>query len=294
MGYARLARPANLPTAAADVLTGIAISAYFVPIEIAVSFTDNYIDVLCLVCSSVLLYAGGVVMNDVFDRKLDMIERPERPIPSGLISYKSAASFGMFLLLAGIFSSFLVGDVSGSLALILSISIIGYDALAKKHALFGPMIMGLCRAINLVLGMSLFQEIGHWWYAVVPFCYIFAITLISRGEVHGNNRNHLIWSAILYALVIAMAIIIVGKETGRVIDIIPFLILFSFLIFRPLMRAFRSNVPVNIKKAVIAGVLSIIVLDASVAVGFSVWWYGLLILLLLPLSILLSRLFAVT
>lgn len=294
MGYARLARPANLPTAAADILVGIAIAVYFVSLEISVFLADISIDVLNLVCASVLLYAGGVVLNDVFDRKLDMVERPERPIPSGLIPYKSAATFGIVLLLAGIFFGFMVGATSGALAAILAISILGYDAYAKKHGLFGPMIMGLCRALNLVLGMSLFQEIGHWWYGMIPFCYIFAITLISRGEVHGNNRNHLIWSAILYGLVILMVIIITGRETGKFLEIIPFLMLFSFLIYRPLIRAYRSNVPSNIKKAVMAGVLSIIVLDASLAVGFSVWWYGLLILLLLPVSMLLARLFAVT
>ncbi|MGF1558237.1 MAG: ubiquinone biosynthesis protein UbiA, partial [Flavobacteriaceae bacterium] len=61
-----------------------------------------------------------------------------------------------------------------------------------------------------------------------------------------------------------------------------------------LISAYRLNSPGNIKKAVVAGVLSLIVLDASLAAGFSFWWYGLLMLLLLPLSVFLSKLFAVT
>ena len=66
------------------------------------------------------------------------------------------------------------------------------------------------------------------------------------------------------------------------------------MIYRPLIAAYKENSPQNIKKAVIAGVLSLIILDASVAVGFSQWWLGIAVLLLLPLSMLLSRLFAVT
>ncbi len=66
------------------------------------------------------------------------------------------------------------------------------------------------------------------------------------------------------------------------------------LVYKPLIQAYHLNSPERIKKAVIAGVLSLIVLDAALAVGFSVWWYGLLLLLLLPLSIFLSKLFAVT
>ena len=36
-----------------------------------------------LLGSTIGLYLGGMVLNDVFDAKLDAVERPERPIPSG-------------------------------------------------------------------------------------------------------------------------------------------------------------------------------------------------------------------
>ena len=75
---------------------------------------------------------------------------------------------------------------------------------------------------------------------------------------------------------------------------IPFIALFAILVLRPLIRAYKENSPYNIKIAVKAGVISIIVLDAALAVGFSYWWVGVAILFLLPLSIFLSRLFAVT
>ncbi|MEZ4969104.1 MAG: hypothetical protein R2814_05480 [Flavobacteriaceae bacterium] len=80
----------------------------------------------------------------------------------------------------------------------------------------------------------------------------------------------------------------------NVLETVPFLLLFGFLIFKPLLKAYSENSPKNIKNAVMAGVISIIVLDASLAVGFSHWWVGIIILLLLPLSVYLSKLFAVT
>ncbi|MEM0982243.1 MAG: polyprenyltransferase, partial [Cyanobacteria bacterium P01_H01_bin.58] len=43
-----------------------------------------------------------------------------------------------------------------------------------------------------------------------------------------------------------------------------------------------------------SGVLSLIVLDAAIAAGFAGWPYGLAVLALLPLSIVLARMFAVT
>jgi 4-hydroxybenzoate polyprenyltransferase len=78
------------------------------------------------------------------------------------------------------------------------------------------------------------------------------------------------------------------------ISLFPFIGLFIFLIYSPLIRAYRTNSPENIKKAVVSGVLSIIVLDASLAVAFGGWQFGLIVLLLLPLSYILAKIFAVT
>ena len=286
-GYLQLMRPANLPTAAADIFAGAAIAGV-----LAASFP--ILALLFLVFSSVFLYAGGVVLNDVFDFNLDKIERPERPIPSGLIPLKSAAFFGGLLLIIGIVLAFLVHQLSGYIALALAGSIVLYDSFSKRNGFLGPLNMGLCRALNLILGMSVLGILNNWWYAIIPLVYIFAITLISRGEVHGNNKSHIIWAGVLYASVISAVVTIVLTKTTNLWQTVPFLLLFAFLVFKPLIKAYHLNSPERIKKAVIAGVLSLIVLDAALAVGFSVWWYGLLLLLLLPLSIFLSKLFAVT
>jgi len=286
-GYLRLMRPANLPTAAGDIFAGAALAGI-----LTASFP--ILSLLLLVFASVFLYAGGVVLNDVFDFTLDKIERPERPIPSGLIPLKSATFFGIILLVIGVILAFIAHQLSGFVALTLAGAIVLYDGYSKKNGFLGPLNMGLCRGLNLILGMSVFGELNNWGYAIIPLVYIFAITLISRGEVHGNNKNHIIWAGILYAAVISAVVTIVITETTNLWQMVPFVLLFAFLVYKPLIQAYHLNSPERIKKAVIAGVLSLIVLDAALAVGFSVWWYGLLLLLLLPLSIFLSKLFAVT
>ena len=71
----RLMRPANIITAVSDILAGIAIAGYF---------KEDYVSlfpVILLVFSTVGLYGGGVVFNDVFDAELDSVERPERLFP---------------------------------------------------------------------------------------------------------------------------------------------------------------------------------------------------------------------
>ncbi|MDX1364635.1 UbiA-like protein EboC [Arenibacter latericius] len=291
-GYLQLTRPANLPTSAADILAGIAISGFFLTSSQESSL--GWLTVLLLMGSSVLLYASGVVLNDVFDYRLDLVERPERPIPSGVVSLTSAAIFGGALMVLGILAAFWVGITSGVIALGLGASILMYDTLGKHHSFFGPLNMGLCRGFNLLLGMSILGNLIHWQYAIIPIAYIAAITLISRGEVHGDNKKHILLAAMLYVMVVLTITIILLYTGQNILISLPFILLFTLLIFRPLLKAYKENSPHNIKMAVKAGVISIIVLDAALATGFSYWWVGVLTLLLLPLSIFLSKLFAVT
>ena len=106
----------NIVTAISDVLAGVSIGASLQLRSITGSVRDLSLSKLLweensisplyplvmLVIATVGLYGGGVVLNDVFDATLDKTERPERPIPSGLIGKTSAAVFGVILLLIGI------------------------------------------------------------------------------------------------------------------------------------------------------------------------------------------------
>lgn len=284
-------RPPNLPTAAADIITGAAIVGVFA--EHWMTFPYNFI---ILIVASILLYAGGVVLNDVFDHKIDAIERPERPIPSGIVPFRTAAILGGSLLVLGVLLSFKCNRDAGMVSIVLASAILLYDARAKHHSFFGPLVMGSCRGLNLLLGMSLFGlSVGsNWYFIVLPIIYIGAVTLISRGEVHGNNKRNILLSGFLYLIVVSAIFLIMLQDMERLILVIPFLILFVFSIFRPLLRAYRLNTPENIKKAVKSGVLSLVLMDAALASANSTWWVGLLIILLLPLSLFLSKRFSVT
>ncbi|MDT0608504.1 UbiA-like protein EboC [Croceitalea rosinachiae] len=288
-GYLQLCRPANLPTAAADVLAGLAIAGFFVN-QISLFNSSGWL----LVFASIFLYAGGVVLNDVFDVEIDKIERPERPISSGLIKLQDARLFGFCLLLLGVGGAFLSTIESGLVALILAVLILTYDAFSKNHPFLGPLNMGLCRGCNLLMGISVFGNFDKLEYIIIPVIYIAAITRVSQGEVHGKNKRNIVLAGILYAVVVFLLMYFNNALLSLAIYSYVFLVLFVLAIGIPLFRAFHENTPINIKKAVKAGVISIILLDAAIAVPFSNILIGVLILLLLPISILLSKAFAVT
>ena len=285
-------RPANIVTSVADVLAGVAISAYFLNKSNEI---QNLVPVLLLCLATIGLYGGGVVFNDVFDAELDRIERPERPIPVGLITIREAATLAVIMLIAGIIAAGFTSTSSGILAFLIAASALVYDKWGKHHSFAGPLNMGLCRGFNLLLGISIIPSaLNNWWYlALVPVIYIASITMISRGEVHGGSPKTLYTASFLYAIVISLILYFALIKEGIWFALI-FLLPFAWMIFTPLSKAIKEPVGKNIGKAVKAGVLALILMNAAWAAAFGALYLALVILLLLPLSLKLGKLFAVT
>ena len=294
-----LMRPANIITAIADIMLGFAASGSVRLLLRASPVTAAHPQLQTLywlIAATIGLYGGGVVFNDVFDAQLDQIERPERPIPSGAASRLSATILGASLLLGGVAAAFQVNQTSGLVAAVVALLALLYNAVSKHHPVLGPLNMGACRGGNLLLGLSAVPAaVGAYWYlALLPVVYIAAITVISRGEVHGGDKKILLGSLGLYGLVIGGILVLMRLPQINGLYSVPFLALFSYLIFPPLLKAISSLKPLDIRLAVKAGVMALILLDATVAAGFAGWWYGLVVLALFPISRLLANLLDVT
>jgi 4-hydroxybenzoate polyprenyltransferase len=292
-------RPANIVTAWADILAGFAVTdLVFIWLEsqgTQFGFFEHQ-KLLWLLLSTTGLYGGGVVFNDVFVAELDKIERPERPIPSGRASYFGAVVLGSVLLLGGIIAAFQVASFSGKLAIVIAIAALNYDKIAKHNPIIGPINMGLCRGLNLILGMS--AALGavylNWTICLIPIIFISAITMISRSEVSGGNKGTILFGGVLFGVVIVFILSLPIYSDYSPIHGIPYLVFFGYMVFRPLLKAYKDPNPANIKASVRGGILGLIPMDAAIGAGYAGWIYGLIILLLLPISILFAKRFAVT
>lgn len=284
----QLVRPANVVTSIADGLAGISLGCLFLNLALPGGFTLAYI-----VMANVFLYAGGIVFNDVFDAKVDKIERPQRPIPSGKVNGKLAAIFGSICFALGVLFAFGVNQTVGWLAILIVLMCFLYNGKAKHHVFAGPIVMGSCRALNLLLGITFVPAaLDYWYIAFVPLVYIAAITNISRGEVYGDNKTAMRVSLLLYTLVI-IALLYVYIQGEHYIAII-FIGAFAFMILKPLLHALKTVQPADIQKSVKYGVLALILLNASWAAISGFYILSLIVVSLLPISIYLSKKFAVT
>ncbi|WP_316842933.1 UbiA-like protein EboC [Pedobacter gandavensis] len=292
IAYITIMRPANLVTSVADVLAGVAISGYF----LTTNFDFEHLLPILLLCISTLgLYSGGVIFNDVFDAEKDKKERPGRPIPSAAISRKDAAVFGGICFTIGVVAAAFVNLTSLAFALMILIAALTYDKWSKHLTVLGPINMGICRGLNLLLGVSVFSRSPELWWlviAIIPIVYIASLTIINRRKEEDKNKNSLYLAAFLYAFVIA-CILIIANSKGFFLMTILFVIPFYLMIFTPLFKALDNPTGENIDKSVKAGVIALILLNAAWASAFGIWYIALIILLLLPLSLWLSKTFSV-
>jgi 4-hydroxybenzoate polyprenyltransferase len=288
--YLQLARPANIVTAWADVLAGFAVTGGMAAVHVQAETLG------WLLLATTGLYGGGVAFNDVFDADLDATERPERPIPSGRISRKRAALFAGSLFVLGISAAFAASLTAGLLAIAIAGGALTYNTFAKHDLIQGPITMGLCRGGNLLLGMAPAPVLiaTYWPLALLPMAYIAAITAISQGEVHGGSSKTGYFAVGLVLVVVA----VLGYIATGVLSSAPMSAVFPFvfvsIVLPPFLKAARQPDANSIRQAVRFGILGLIVLNATLAALYAGPVAGVVVLLLLPLSLLLARLFAVT
>lgn len=286
-------RPANIITAVADILAGIAIVGFFAS-EI---FNQQIVIQIILLCIATAgLYGGGIVFNDIFDIEQDKINRPERVIPSGKLTLNEAKKLGISLFALGVFCAFCVSIFSGFIAVATMSSALLYDKYGKHHRFFGPINMGLCRSLNLILGMSIYPNLEPKYFliAILPLLFISAITLTAQKETKGKNKLAIGLAMLLDASIVLGFWIISQYFDFSIKNAFFFLLFWYGINVISKLKAILNNNPKLIMKAVKTGVLSLIPLNASYVAGFSSVYIAILVLCLLPISLFLSKKFPVT
>jgi len=145
-----------------------------------------------LSAASAMLYLAGMALNDLADRDDDARDRPERPIPSGAVSPRAAALIGGSLLLGGVLAARRGGARWTGPAL--AAMIVAYDFQLKRSATLGPMAMGACRALSLLMGVEASRGVvtrRGTEGALLLGAYVAGLTLIARGETGAARTTEL-------------------------------------------------------------------------------------------------------
>ncbi|MFC0098920.1 SCO3242 family prenyltransferase [Micromonospora marina] len=142
-----------------------------------------------LATASVLLYWAGMAANDWADRRLDAVERPDRPIPSGRVAPGLALGLASGLTAAGVgLAAAAGGRRAAAVALPLATVVWAYD-LAAKNTAAGPAVMAACRGLDVLLGASGGRPVRALPAAATVAAHTWTVTALSRREVDGADAG---------------------------------------------------------------------------------------------------------
>ena len=140
-GFFKITRPANA------VVSGVtAIIAYLIATGTVIPST-----VLLLVIVTLITAAGNVI-NDYFDADIDRINRPERPIPSGIVTPTAARFFAVTLFLAGILAALFTPLLCLSITVINTLILFLYAAKLKSMPVVGNAAVAYLAASIFLFG----------------------------------------------------------------------------------------------------------------------------------------------
>ena len=262
--YLQLVRFPAVFTAMADIFLG------FLLVDPRTELEQNYFPIALLLVASCCLYMAGMVFNDVFDRKIDAEERPDRPIPSGRISVMSAVCLGILLFACGLGAANVRGVPSLLVALMIVVGILGYDGFLKK-TVAGPLVMGCCRFLNVLLGASAVGSFSEVW-AAPQICvagglgiYITGVTWFGRTEARQSNRYQLAGAMTVINLGLAAIVLFVtfwGNEPSS-LKALLILAVIVLTINRRLTKALRNPQSRPVQDAIKMMLYSLVMLDAT-------------------------------
>jgi hypothetical protein len=185
----RLGRVSNVPTVWTNAAAGVALAGVAFPLGIFAG----------LVVALSLFYIGGMYLNDAFDREIDARERPERPIPSGIVAAQTVFAIGFGLMAAGWLMLVAIGYMPDQgtrwqapfAGALLAGTIVVYDMWHKANPL-SPLIMGLCRVLVYVtaaVAVAPFLSSDVIVAAVVALAYLIGLTYAAKQETLGRITN---------------------------------------------------------------------------------------------------------
>jgi geranylgeranylglycerol-phosphate geranylgeranyltransferase len=144
-GLVRLMRPINC------AMMGFAVFVGAVLANPQFSSFD-WLNILYGFVTGFTLTAASMTINDYYDRAIDAINEPSRPIPSGSVSAREALAFVFVLSAVGFVFAYLASVLCLVVAILSWIVVVTYVTVGKRSGLPGNLLVSTCVAIPFIYG----------------------------------------------------------------------------------------------------------------------------------------------
>ncbi len=196
-GIIQLIRPINCTMMGFATLIGVLLSG------INIFDLNEYFFAPFLGFLTAFTFTGAsIAINDYYDREIDAINEPNRPIPSGIIKPAEALILVSVLIAVGLISAFFTNMICLIISLIALVIFITYSTKGKHTGLFGNLLVSACVAIPFIYGSL---TLGGGIKLIVILFSILAFLSntgreITKGivDVEGDRSQNIRTIAVIY------------------------------------------------------------------------------------------------
>jgi len=217
-----------------------------------------------LVAASSCLYLAGMALNDYADREVDAVERPHRPIPSGRVSPGFALGLAGALT-AGAAALSVAADGTRALAVTapLAAAVWSYDLGPKATPL-----MAACRGLDVLMGSGAHGARAALPAAAVVAAHTTVVTEVSKREVTGGDTA-VPKRALAATLGVAAAGALLSRRAPKLgrAAAVGLVGAYAAVVGRAHAEAIAEPSPARMQRAVGAGILGLIPLEAGLLAG---------------------------
>jgi len=167
-----------------------------------VSALNFSINLLLGFVTSFTLTGASMAINDYYDREIDAINEPNRPIPSGVVSPKEALSFAFVLSLVGFVAALVTSISCFIVAVIAWVIFVAYTTKGKRTGLPGNFLVSACVAIPFIYGSFVAEK--RLELAVAIFAAIVFLSNTGREvakgivDVEGDKSQNINTIAVMF------------------------------------------------------------------------------------------------
>ena len=217
-------------------------SAAFLFRQGAQAFTDIWLYILS--ASTILIAAAGYIINDYYDIKIDLINKPERVVIGKTITRRYAILFHTMISFLGVALGLLINWKVGAINFICAFLLWLYSNNLKRQPLIGNVLVGLLTGLSVFVLVFLYEQFHALVFVYALFAFF--MTLIREvvkdmEDVKGDNTFGcktlpIVWGirrtkVFLYALIAIFSCVVVMMDFYQLS--IP-LIYFVPLLFAPM------------------------------------------------------------
>lgn len=218
VGFIKIIRPLNSIMMGFGIIVGILVSGR----TDLLSFGWT---LLYIFSTGFTLTGAAMAINDYFDREIDSVNEPQRPIPSGEVSPMEAIGLTIAFSLIGLLAAWLTCFYCFLVALFSWVIMVAYSAWGKRTGLLGNLMVSICISLPFMYGGLLAENL----LASTIFSSIAFLTNtgreINKGivDIRGDRVSDIDTVAVSHGPAFAAKLAAFFYSTAVSISFIPYL-----------------------------------------------------------------------